>query len=145
MKKSGRFSSIVKIEEAKEREEARKFSASKRVAEEKRIKLAELEGFREEYKERFLGLTRNGAHAGQIRSCYSFIAQLNSAITQQQSRVMDAEQAADECRRRWLQAKQRMDALQKAMNKFRLEELRQERKREQIVTDEIARRKQQGI
>jgi flagellar biosynthesis chaperone FliJ len=58
---------------------------------------------------------------------------------------MDAEQSAAECRRHWLQAKQRMDALQKAMNKFRLEELRQERKREQIITDEIARRKQQGF
>ena len=141
MKKSVRFSALVRIEEAKEREEARKYSGFRRAAQDQKNKLAELERYLDEYRERFLALTRLGALAEQIKSCYAFIHQLNSAIAQQQKRVYEAEHSAEEYRQHWLRAKRRMDVLHKAMSKFRLDELQHERRKEQIITDEIARRK----
>ena len=141
MKKSERFSVMVRIEETNEREEARKYSEFRKAIQDKKTKLAELEQYLDEYKERFLSLTRFGAQAEQIKSCYAFIRQLNGAIAQQQKRVLDAESSEEEYRQHWLQAKRRMDVLRKAVNKFRLEELQHERRKEQTITDEIARRK----
>ena len=82
MKKSERFSVMVRIEETNEREEARKYSEFRKAIQDKKTKLAELEQYLDEYKERFLSLTRFGAQAEQIKSCYAFIRQLNGAIAQ---------------------------------------------------------------
>lgn len=142
MKKSERLSVLIKIEEAKEREEARKFSEYQKAVQDKRKKLSDLEGYLDEYREKFLELTRYGTEAARIRSCYAFISQLNTAISQQQKAIRDAEHAAEEYRDIWIQAKQRMDILEKTISKFRDEELRHEQKKEQLLADELTRYKQ---
>jgi flagellar export protein FliJ len=143
MKKSERLAVLVKIKEAKERDEARKFSEFQKVVQDKKKKLSDLEGYLEEYRGRFLEITRNGAAADKIRSCYAFISQLNTAIFQQKKTVRDAEDAVQEYRRNWIQAKQRMDILEKAISRFRDEELRYEKNKEQSFTDELTRYKRQ--
>jgi flagellar FliJ protein len=137
MKKSKRLSVLIKIEEANEREEARKFSGYQQVAQENRKKLSDLEGYLNEYKEMFAQLSTRGTEADKIRSCYAFISQLNMAISQQRKMVGEAERTAEEYRQNWLQAKQRMDILEKAIGKFRDEELRHEQKTEQMLADEL--------
>jgi flagellar FliJ protein len=141
MKKSKRLSVLIKIEEANEREEARKFSGYQKVVQENRKKLSDLESYLNEYKDMFTRLSARGTEADKIRSCYTFISQLNTAISQQQKMVSEAERAAEEYRRNWLQAKQRMDILEKTIGKFRDEELRHEQKTEQILADELNRYK----
>ena len=141
MKKSERLSVLIRIEVAKEREEARKFSEYQKAAQDKKKKLSDLEGYLGEYREKFLALTRDGTGAETIRSCYAFISQLNTAITHQQKVVRDAEDTVEESRQIWIQAKQRMDILEKTINKFREEELRIEQKKEQIDADELTRYK----
>ena len=140
-KKSKRLSVLIKIEEAKEREEARKFSEYQKATADKRKKLSDLEGYLGEYKEKFLALTRNGTGAETIRSCYAFISQLNSAIVHQRKVVQEAEEDVEAYRQMWLQAKQRMDILEKTISRFRDEELRDEQKREQLLADELGRYK----
>jgi flagellar FliJ protein len=141
MKKSKRLSVLIKIKEANEREEARKFSGYQQVVHENRKKLSDLEGYLNEYKEMFTQLSTRGTEADKIRSCYAFISQLNSAISQQQKMVGEAERTAEESRQNWLQAKQRMDILEKTIGKFRDEELRHEQKTEQMLADELIRHK----
>ena len=142
MKKSKRLSVLIKIEEANEREEARKFSGYQRVVQENRKKLSDLEGYLSEYKDMFTQISTRGTEADKIRSCYAFISQLNTAISQQQKMVSEAEHAAEEYRQNWLQAKQRMEILEKTIGKFRDEELRHEQKTEQMLADELIRHKQ---
>ena len=144
MKKSARISIIAKIEEAKEREEARKLAEYQRAVLDKKTKLQELQGFLNEYKERFMKLTRFGASADKIRSSHAFISQLNKAISQQHNAVADAERAADEYREQWLRAKRRMEILQKAVNNLRRQERQHEDRKEQLTIDELARRKRQA-
>jgi len=141
MKKSKRLSVLIKIEEANEREEARKFSGYQKVVQGNRKKLSELQGYLDEYKDMFTQLSSRGTEADKIRSCYAFISQLNAAISQQQKMVNETERAAEEYRRNWLQAKQRMEILEKTIGKFRDEELRHEQKMEQMLADELIRYK----
>lgn len=143
MKRSSRFRMLLKIEKAKEREEARKFAERRQALHEKKAKLAELEGYVAEYRERFSAMTRSGSLAGQIRSSYEFINRLTDAVSQQQQAVSDSEQSVEEYRQLWLQAKRRMDILQKTVDKLAHEELVKDGKREQVVADELARRKYQ--
>jgi len=141
MKKSERLSVLIKIEEANEREEARKFSGYQKVVQENRKKLSDLQEYLNEYKDMFTQLSTRGTEADKIRSCYAFISQLNTAISQQQRMVSEVERAAEEYRQNWLQAKQRMDILEKTIGKFRDEELRHEQKLEQRLADELIRYK----
>ena len=141
MKKSQRLSVLIKIEEAKEREEARIFSGYQKAVQDNRNKLSDLEGYLNEYKDMFTQLCSRGVDAEKIRSCYAFISQLNTAISQQQKLVSEAEGAAEEYRQNWLLAKQRMDILGKTISKFRDEELRHEQRKEQMLADELVRHK----
>lgn len=132
---------LLKIVEAKEREEARRFANHKQAMHEKKIKLTELEGYLGEYNERFSELTRFGTQAGQIRSSYAFISQLNTAIAQQQKAVSDSERSVEEYRQHWLDAKRRVDILQMTVDKMLREELEKDNRHEQLIADEAARRK----
>ena len=142
MKKSERLSVLVKIEESKERAEARKFSKYQKEVQEKRNKLTDLQDYLEEYRQKFLALSRQGSDADKIRSCYAFISQLNAAVAQQQKVILDAEHVADQYRQIWIQAKQRMDILEQTISNFREEELRHEHKQDQLLADELSRNNQ---
>ena len=141
MKKSKRLSVLVKIEEAKEREEARKLTEYLKIVQDNKQKLIYLEGYLEEYRTRFMDLTHHGAKAGKIRASYAFISQLNTAISQQQETVQELELAVDEYRQNWLQAKQRMEILERTISKFRDAEQRHDQKMEQLNADELVQHK----
>jgi len=141
MKRSSRFQMLLKLEEAKERDEARRFADQRRVLDEKRRKLSELENYLGEYHERFSNLGRSGTGGGQLRAGYAFIGQLKEAIGQQQQMVLEEERVVEEYRQYWLEAKQRVDILQKTMDKMLEEEAGRDRKKEQLIADEAARRK----
>ena len=141
MKRSSRLSVLLKIEEERERQEARKFVKQKKLLNEKMGKLAELEGYFGEYRDRFSELTRFGSPAVQVRSSYAFICQLKSIIDQQQEAISDSERSVEELRQRWLEAKRRVDALQMAIDKMIHEERERDNRNEQSLADEVARRK----
>ena len=131
---------LLKLEEAKEGEEARAFAEQRRLLDEKQAKLKELEGYLREYNQRFTDHNRAGTSVEQLRSSYGFILQLNSGISQQQLVIEESERSVGEARLRWLEARQRVDILQKTIAKMVAEEAEKERKSEQSVADEAARR-----
>ena len=142
MKKSERLSVLAKIEKAKEREEARKYNEFQKIMKGNRKKLSDLENYMGEYREKYSQITRNGAEAARIKSCYAFMSQLSIAISQQKQLIQDAESIEEQHRRNWLHARQRMEILEKTLTKFRDEELMYERRREQALADEVSRYKQ---
>ena len=142
MKKSERLSVLAKIEKAKEREEARKYNEFQKIMIGNRKKLSDLENYMGEYREKYSQITRNGAEAARIKSCYAFMSQLSVAILQQKRLIQDAESIEEQHRRSWLHARQRMEILEKTLTKFRDEELMYERRREQALADEVSRYKQ---
>lgn len=145
MKKSQRLTALVRIEEAKEREEARKFAELQKEVEEQKRKLSDLQGYLEEYKYKLSAIGQVGTEAAKLRSSFAFIGQLNTVISQQQKAVLVAEHAAGEYRQNWIRARQRVDILEKAISKVRDEELRHELKLEQVLADESARHRRRDL
>lgn len=141
MKRSLRFRLLLRLEEAKEREEAMRFADQQRALYDKMRKLGELESYLREYQQRFADIGRGGMPVAQLRASHAFIGQLDEAISQQHRTVADAERNVEEYRQYWLAAKRRVDILQKTMEKMLDEELAQDRRREQALSDEAARRK----
>ena len=141
MKRSSRFEMLLKLEEAKERDEARKFAEQRRILNERRLKLSELEGYLGEYEGRFADLSRSGVQVAQLRASYAFIGQLSDVISQQRQAVLEGERCVEEYRQYWLEAKRRVDILQMTMDRMLDEELESDRRREQSLADEAARLK----
>ena len=145
MKKSERLRTLIRIEEVKEREEARKLIEFQKLVEENKRKLSDLQDYLEEYKYKFSEIGHTGTEAAKLRSSFAFIGQLNAVISQQQKAVLDVEHAADEYRENWIRAKQRVDILEKAISKLRDQERRRELKLEQVLTDESARHRRRDL
>jgi len=132
---------LLKLEEAKERDEAKKFAEQRRILNERRLKLSELEGYLGEYEVRFTDLSRSGVQVAQLRAGYAFIGQLNDAISQQRQSILEGERYVEEYRQYWLEAKRRVDILQKTMDRMLEEELEKDKRKEQSLADEAARQK----
>jgi len=141
MSRSSRLLTLLKIEEAKEREVAKEFAAQRRVFDNKTAKLAGLEGYLGEYNQQLSDLSKAGSQVGKLRSCYAFICHLKSGISQQQLVVSESKRGMDASCHRWLEAKQRVDILQKTIDKMATKEMQKERDMEQSIADEASRHK----
>ena len=89
-------------------------------------------------------MVRDGSQADRIKSCYAFMSQLTIAILQQKQAVQDAEDATERYRQNWIQARRRMDIVEKTVCRFRGDELRHEQKMEQFLADEVSRHKRRN-
>lgn len=140
MKRSDRLGKLLELEQAREREEARRLADAQRLLNERRFRLTELERYLSDYQGQFSAATRAGAPAPQARAQHEFLNRLHGIIGQQGQAVAEAEQGVAARRDLWLQAKQRVDALSKTIERFDHEQAVHDRKQEQAVTDEAARR-----
>jgi flagellar export protein FliJ len=73
-----------------------------------------------------------------------FIDRLRQVCGQQHQAVAEAEQAVGVRRDDWLQARQRVDALQKTIERLDREQAQRDRKAEQGLADEAAQRRFRG-
>jgi len=141
MNRASRFLVLLKLEESKEREEAKRLADSQRLLQERRKKLTELQAYLGEYHQQFSLTMRAGTTARQIQSSHAFINRLNGGIDQQGMAIEEAEYLVEECRQSWLEAKKRVDILNKTIERLEQEEVVRENRREQIQADEIAQHK----
>lgn len=141
MNRSTRLLTLLKIDEAKEREMAKEFAAHRRIFDNKTAKLAELEGYLGEYNLQLSDLLKAGTQVEKLRSCYTFIGHLNNGISQQRLMVSESKRDMDKSRHRWLEAKQRVDILHKTIDKMAAMEMQKERNMEQSIADESSRHK----
>lgn len=140
MKRSARLMKLLELEEAREREEARHLAEAQRLYNERRLRLSELEGYLGDYQRQFNASTRIGTPAAQARANHEFLTRLHGVIAQQGEAVAEAERGIAARRNDWLQAKQRVDALRKTVERFDAEQAARDRKQDQAITDEAARR-----
>jgi flagellar export protein FliJ len=141
MKRSARLTKLLELEASREREEARRLAEAQRLSNERRLRLTELEGYLGEYRRRFDAATRAGAAASRARAEHEFLNRLHGIVAQQGEAVAEAERGTEARREAWLQAKQRVDALSKTIERLDREQAARDRKQEQAVTDEAARRR----
>jgi len=78
--------------------------------------------------------------AVRVRANHAFLNRLSGIIAQQGQAVVEAEQGVVARRDDWLQARHRMEALRKSVERLDREQAASTHKQEQAVTDEAARR-----
>jgi len=112
----------------------------KQKEDEARQRLAELEGFRQEYHARLANRTAWGMHIQLMRDYHAFLAKVEQAIRHQATVVEEAHARWENAHRQWLAERQKVKAYETlAQRHHKRETLRAERQ-EQRLTDEHAAR-----
>lgn len=104
-------------------------------------KLAQLEVFRAEYRERLQSALAQGLEAPRLKDFQGFLGRLELAIRRQKEIVAEAEQRREEAHRQWLEARRRLKTFEVLRTRHERAEAREAARREQREQDEHARRR----
>lgn len=138
MTKSKRIKPIVNLAENHEKAAARELGDRLKNLDFHEKRLEELLQYREEYHRKLSGA--QGLDARALQEYHIFLARLNEAIHQQKKLVQQAGKERDDSRETWLGKRTRTQALNKVVDRYRADELKQAERKEQKETDEFAGR-----
>lgn len=141
MNKSKRMKPVKRIADSKERDAAKALGESQRVMREQEDRLAQLKAYREEYRAQVQRTGSAGVSAGRLQELHRFMNRLDEAIAEQEKCLQMAEQACEERRRGWFDARGRSRVLDKVVARYQEEERADAAKHEQKELDEFAQRK----
>jgi len=100
--------------------------------------LKKLEAYRVEYQEQLSAKLGNSDSASAIYDYHCFIASLNNAITKQKELVKQYAKKVETSRAQWLQRKQEVTKMTRAVDNIKRREVSIERRQEQIESDELS-------
>jgi flagellar FliJ protein len=109
--------------------------------EQKRQKLRELEGYRDEYMQGLLRKSRDGLGVSQMKDYNLFLGRLNQAIRQQSHMLEGVRLEMEQCLQQWRQEQVRANALDKVVERKVQAERREADRQEQLECNEHARRR----
>ena len=133
-KKLGKF---LKLEAAEERREGIATGKSQRQLEEQMARLGELNAYRQSYGD--ASKSMQNVSSVHWKDYQSFLDRLDQAVQSQQQIVRNSEQNLEAHRRRWLAKRQRLDSLQRVLERYQQEEHRFLERREQRTLDDMPR------
>jgi flagellar protein FliJ len=107
--------------------------ASKQASE---VKLAMLQDYRKEYRERFLQSARNGIEPNAWRNYSAFLEKLDEAIAAQQLSVNHSQKATEHGQKKWVSESTRAKAFDTLTDRHKQNEQRRQNKLEQVASDE---------
>jgi len=143
MTRSKRIQPVVRIAENREQDAARVLGESLKQLEAQEQRLQELTLYRDEYTRRFQNHAGGGMVPARMQDFRAFLVQLNQAIDQQRDVVERVRRESEQCRHQWLDQRTRAKALDKVVERYQREELRDADRREQKLLDEFAGRPRQ--
>lgn len=138
MKRSKRMQSVVEIAKTKEKNAARLLGQKQQYLSGQRQRLDELISYREEYARKFQSQGSIGFDARRLHEYRSFLEKLNLAIVQQRDRINLAAGECHVCQQSWLDSRVNSKALDKVVDRFRMDETRKKEQQEQKELDERA-------
>jgi flagellar FliJ protein len=110
----------------------------KQQEEDARRRLQELEGFRQEYRDRLVRNVAGGMHIHLMRDYHAFLAKIEQAIRQQTQVVHEAHVRWEGAHKLWLAERQKVKAYEVLAQRHHKRELQRTERREQRLTDEHA-------
>lgn len=135
--RSGKIGKIVAIAEADERRVGQQASRSQQRLEEQLARLGELNAYRRNYAGRTS--TDSVVSSAHWQDYQSFLNRLDTAVKAQQQIVQDCERKLAAHRQRWMAKRQRVQSLERVVDKYQAEERRHEARREQKRLDDLGR------
>jgi flagellar FliJ protein len=138
MSRSERLEPIAELQRDKETHATRVLGESQRRHQVQERRLADLEQFQREYQQRFHALGSAGAAIERFREYRQFNEKLNNAIQQQRRLLEECRRELEQQNRCWSDISSRRRALEKVIDRFRLEEATCSQRREQRESDDRA-------
>ena len=139
-KRSDKMRKIVALAETDERHQGVATGQSRRRLEEQVSRLGELNAYRHSYAQ--LAESFQRVDATRWKDYQTFMARLDEAIRSQQQIVRDSERNLERHRHNWQQKRQRLESLQRVLDSYCSDELRQSERREQKALDDLPRTRQ---
>ncbi len=139
MNRSKRMQPVKRIAGDRADQAARLYAERRRQHEEQQQRLAQLEIFRGEYRDRLRGSGHAGMGAFQLRNYGAFMARIDVAVNQQKEAVRRAEQDAESSRLAWVQLLGRAQAIGKVIERAQVDERRTAERKQQRLNDELPR------
>ena len=138
MTRSKRMQPVVEVAASKEQAAARKLGECQHEIDTRNARLTELLAYQAEYAQRFEASGGTGLDMARLQDYRVFLARLNDAIRQQRQLVEMARSDYEKMKGLWLGARQQAQAIDKVVDRFKLDEVRAQGRREQAETDERA-------
>jgi flagellar protein FliJ len=132
---------VQQVASRTERERAEKLAEAERNAIEAEQKLVALERYRNEYEEQLAQRGAGGVDISGVREFQAFLARLGEALVAQRQVLAAARATRDQLLNSWREAAQRAQVVQTLADRWQDEARRDEDRREQRESDELAQRK----
>lgn len=134
-KRSEKISKVVSLAAAEERRHGEEIGRSRKHLDEQVQQLGELNAFRQSYAQK--RADSSGVHAAHWQDYQSFLQRLDNAVLSQQQIVRDSEKNVEVHRRRWMVKRQKLESLERVLQKSREQDANFEARLEQKQLDDL--------
>jgi flagellar protein FliJ len=140
MSRVDRLDIVQQVADRNERERAERLAEAERNAIEAEQKLVALERYRSEYEEQLASRGAVGVDISGVREFQAFLARLGEALVAQRQVLGAARATRDQMLNSWREAAQRAQVVQTLADRWQTEARRDEDRRDQRESDELAQR-----
>ncbi|ANO51050.1 flagellar export protein FliJ [Woeseia oceani] len=138
--KADRIQRVQHLAETEERKFCRAMGEAQRLLGDNEKRLQELQEYRREYASRRPNGVKGTISSVQWADYQNFLHRLDEAVRAQQELVMNSKQNRDAHRKRWMLKRQKMESLQKVVDRYRTDAVREDERQEQKVQDDLPAR-----
>jgi len=142
-KRTRKIDKIVSLAAAEERSLGVQAGRSRKYLDEQLERLGELNAFRHNYSSK--NPATGGVSAAHLKDYQSFINRLDAAVTAQQQIIRDGERNLETHRQRWLAKRQRLESLERVLDKYKDQDRAYESRLEQKTADELSNLRPAGF
>ena len=140
--RTDRIQRVQQLAETEERNYCRAMGEAQRIASEHEQRLRELQNYRQEYAGR-RPHGGNGTISGvQWTDYQNFLQRLDDAVRAQLQLVESSKRNRDTHRQRWMIKRQKMESLQRVVDRYRSDAVREGERKEQKTLDDLPLRAQ---
>lgn len=134
-KRSKKLKKVVSVAATEERESGMAAGRSQKLLNEQLDRLGELNAFRQNYARRKF----SEVSAMHLKDFHSFLSRLDNAVQSQQQIVNDCEQNVEIQRQRWTAKRQKLESLERVLEKSQEREAAYQERLQQKQLDDLAR------
>ncbi|TYC58110.1 flagellar export protein FliJ [Marinobacter sp. BW6] len=140
MLRSRRLEVVLSLEQRKEQEALERMGEARKLAEEQREQVQNLNRYQQEYRDQIRNSQQGVVQVSRLQAWQAFIGQLDQVIRQQQKQLEQAEKVFEARKQEWQQAWERRRGMEKYIETCRQQEQKEQDLREQKLSDEAAGR-----
>lgn len=126
---------LAELAKTEERRECEELGRLQRSLDQDEKRLDDLEVYRKEYSQRFAG-TREVVPA-RWQDYQNFLQRIDDAMTDQRNNIQVGKQARDAHRQRWLVKRQKLESIERVVDRFQKSEDAAAERKQQQIQDEL--------